>query len=147
MKDTAIDVGDLGPEDLGGEDLGGAGGSEAMDPAPEPGPLAELPRSLAEVTSVHDGDVAEYRLLLSPGATAAEVTAAMVLMPPASALVSHRADADILLVFREPTHPSAGAAVWPHDAGPTAGGPRSGGHPRSGGDDRSRYTPAARQPS
>lgn len=42
--------------------------------------------------------VAEYRLLLSPGATAAEVTAAMVLMPPASALVSHRADADILLV-------------------------------------------------
>ncbi|ONH24289.1 hypothetical protein [Pseudofrankia asymbiotica] len=142
MEDTAIDVGDreaTNPGSSGGSD--DRDGSGTVDPAPEPGHLAELPRSLAEVTSADDGNVVEHRLLLSPGATAAEVTAAMVLMPPATALVSHHAGADILLVFREPTRPSASATVWPQGADSTAV------EVRAGGDDRNRHPPAARRPS
>ncbi|MDT3441731.1 MULTISPECIES: hypothetical protein [unclassified Pseudofrankia] len=142
MEDTAIDVGDFdatNPGNPGGS--GDKGGSDAVDPAPEPGHLAELPRSLAEVTSTDNGNVVEHRLLLSPGATAAEVTAAMVLMPPATALMSHHAGMEILLVFREPTRPSASATVWPHGADPTAA------EARAGDDDRNRHPPTARRPS
>src|SRR5262245_48477897 len=96
MEDTATDVGAL---------------------TPEPGQLAELPRSLAEVVTAHDGDLVQHRLRLSPGATAAEITAAMILMPPAAALVGDHGDAGVSLVFREPARASSDAAVWPAGTG------------------------------
>jgi uncharacterized repeat protein (TIGR03917 family) len=92
MEDTAIDAGAL---------------------TPEPGHLAELPRSLAEVVTMHDGDVVTYELSLSPGATAADVTAAMILMPPAVGLV---VGTRISLAFTEPSRSPAGAIVWSTDA-------------------------------
>jgi len=98
MDDTATGAGDLG--DLtGGTEL--ARGTELAGP----GHLAELPRSLAAVTTARDGDLVEHTLRLSPGVTAAEVTAAMIVMPPAAALMGHRGGGDVTLVFREPTRP------------------------------------------
>jgi len=80
--------------------------------APEPGPLTELPRSLAEVATAYDGSTTEYELILAPGATAADITAAMILMPPAAALVQHRGDAMVSLVFEESARSPGGATVW-----------------------------------
>jgi uncharacterized repeat protein (TIGR03917 family) len=91
MEDTAIDAGAL---------------------AQEPGHLAELPRSLAEVVTVRADDAVAHELSLSPGATAADVTAAMILMPPAAALVGQ---ARISLTFRELARSGAGAAGWTGD--------------------------------
>jgi uncharacterized repeat protein (TIGR03917 family) len=86
MEDTAIDAGLL---------------------AQEPGRLAELPRSLAEVVTVREDDAVAHELSLSPGATAADVTAAMILMPPAAALLGQAR----VLIFREPARSGAGAAA------------------------------------
>ena len=90
MNDTAAGAGDL---KTGGD-------TDELDP--EPGHLAELPRSLAMVTTAREGNAVEHQLLISPGVTAADVTAAMILMPPAAALVGHRGAGDVALVFREP---------------------------------------------
>jgi uncharacterized repeat protein (TIGR03917 family) len=100
MNDTAAGAGDLRT----------GGDTDALDP--EPGHLAELPRSLAVVTTAREGNAIEHQLLISPGATAADVTAAMILMPPAAALVGHRGAGDVALVFREPAGPAADAAHW-----------------------------------
>jgi len=113
MNDTAAGAGDLKT----GDDV------EELDP--EPSHLAELPRSLAVVRTAREGNVVEHRLLISPGATAADVTAAMILMPPAAALVGHRGAGDVALVFREPVGPATDAALWA--AG--AGAPGPGKHP------------------
>jgi uncharacterized repeat protein (TIGR03917 family) len=86
MDDTAIDAGDL---------------------APQPRPLGGLPRSLAEIVTVRQGGSIEHELVLAPGATAADVTAAMILMPPAAALVGHHGDVEVSLVFRESRVPAA----------------------------------------
>jgi uncharacterized repeat protein (TIGR03917 family) len=102
MDDTATGAGDH------------ANGSDAGDLAAEPGHLAQLPRSLAAVTTAAAGEAVEHQVLLSPGVTAADVTAAMILMPPAAALIGHRGDEDVTLVFREADGPGA---VWP-DAPP-----------------------------
>jgi uncharacterized repeat protein (TIGR03917 family) len=81
--------------------------------APEPGHLAELPRSLAEVITVRDGSTVAHELALSPGATAADITAAMILMPPAAALINRAA---VSLVFQEPSRAAVGVPAW--SAGP-----------------------------
>jgi uncharacterized repeat protein (TIGR03917 family) len=118
MEDTATGAGDR-PDQL----------------ATEPGHLAELPRSLAAVTTAREGDLVAHQLLLAPGATAADVTAAMILLPPAAALVEHHANGEVTLVFQEPDRLPAGAAVWrvdavipvpspQRDAGPSSGGTR-----------------------
>lgn len=108
MDDTATGAGDLE-----------TGGNATDERAPELGHLAELPRSLAVVTTTREGNLVEHQLLISPGATAADVTAAMILMPPAAALMGHRGTGDVALVFREPVRPAAGGPLW--SAGPEAG--------------------------
>ncbi|WP_230203073.1 hypothetical protein [Parafrankia discariae] len=47
----------------------------------------------------------EHELVLAPGATAADLTSAMILVPPAAALVSHHGDVDLSLIFREVPRP------------------------------------------
>ena len=108
MEDTALDVGETGAvqeDHICYTDESGRtvhpGGSGDADLAP--GHLAELPRSLAEVTSTRGENVVEHRLQISPGATAAEVTAAMVLMPPTASLADPQAGAATVLVFHEST--------------------------------------------
>jgi uncharacterized repeat protein (TIGR03917 family) len=116
MEDTAIGVGAAGAESgvPVGTDRSTGGGAQdisvPVDLAAEPGHLAELPRSLAEVTSSRGENVVEHRLQLSPGATAAEVTAAMILMPPAASLAGPRAGAPTVLVFHESTRGPAPVA-------------------------------------
>jgi len=112
MEDTAIDIGNTGAVDLTfvnntAETTEKVHEDESATTGlcPEPGQLAELPRSLAEVTSVRAAGGVEHRLTLAPGATAAEVTAAMILMPPAAALAGHRSGAETVLVFHEPVRP------------------------------------------
>ncbi|OAA27024.1 hypothetical protein UG55_101038 [Frankia sp. EI5c] len=69
---------------------------------PEPRPVSGgPPPSLAEVVTVRAGLVVEHELILAPGATAADLTSAMILVPPTAALVSHHGDVDLSLVFRE----------------------------------------------
>ncbi|MBX6389663.1 MAG: hypothetical protein IRZ08_11820 [Frankia sp.] len=108
MDDTAVDAGAPGPEPTPKPRSGDAPCIEP-DLGPQPGRLAELPPSLAEVIRVRGEDGSEaHELVLSPGATAAAVTSAMVLMPPAAELVGHHGDVDLALVFREPDSPPAG---------------------------------------
>ncbi|ETA02571.1 hypothetical protein CcI156_01590 [Frankia sp. CcI156] len=72
------------------------------DLLPEPRPvIGGRPRSLAEVVTVNDGLLVQHELLLAPGATAADLTTAMILVPPTAALVSHHGDVDVSLVFQE----------------------------------------------
>jgi uncharacterized repeat protein (TIGR03917 family) len=69
---------------------------------PEPHPITGgLPPSLAEVVTVRDGLLVEHELVLTPGATAADVTATMILVPPTATLVDHHGDVEVSLVFRE----------------------------------------------
>ncbi|MCK9904059.1 hypothetical protein CC117_07425 [Parafrankia colletiae] len=74
---------------------------------PEPRPVSGgPPPSLAEVVTVRAGLMVEHELVLSPGATAADLTSAMILVPPTAALVSHHGDVDLSLVFREVPRPA-----------------------------------------
>ncbi|CUU58442.1 hypothetical protein Ga0074812_11976 [Parafrankia irregularis] len=76
---------------------------------PEPRPVSGgPPPSLAEVVTVRSGLNVEHELILAPGATAADLTSAMILVPPNASLVSHHGDVDLSLVFREPRHPGHG---------------------------------------
>ncbi|SNQ50640.1 conserved hypothetical protein [Frankia canadensis] len=75
---------------------------DSDDLLPEPRPVTGgRPPSLAEVVMVHDGPVVRHELVLAPGATAADLTTAMILVPPTACLVSHHGDVDVSLVFRE----------------------------------------------
>ncbi|WP_250284420.1 MULTISPECIES: hypothetical protein [unclassified Frankia] len=72
------------------------------DPVPEPrGMPAPTPASLAEVVTVRRGPLVDHELVLTTGATASDVTSAMILVPPQAALVSFHGDVDLSLVFRE----------------------------------------------
>jgi len=94
---------------------------DSDDLLPEPRPVTGgHPPSLAEVVTVHDGPIVRHELVLAPGATAADLTTAMILVPPTASLVSHHGDVDVSLVFREtnrddqpPSDPDA-----PHGHGP-----------------------------
>jgi uncharacterized repeat protein (TIGR03917 family) len=69
---------------------------------PEPRPVSGgRPPSLAEVVTVREGQLVEHELVLTPGATAADVTATMILVPPTAAFVDHHGDVEVSLVFRE----------------------------------------------
>ncbi len=75
---------------------------DSGDLLPEPRPVTGgRPPSLAEVVTVHDGQRVRHELILAPGATAADLTTAMILVPPTASLVSHHGDVDVALVFRE----------------------------------------------
>ncbi|MCM3886338.1 hypothetical protein [Frankia sp. R82] len=74
--------------------------SDALLPEPRPG-FGGRPPSLAEMVTVHDGPAVRHELTLAPGATAADLTTAMILIPPAASLISHHGDVDVSLVFRE----------------------------------------------
>lgn len=75
---------------------------DSDDLLPEPRPVTGgPPPSLAEVVTIHDGLLVQHELVLAPGATAADLTTAMILVPPTAALVSHHGDVDVSLVFRE----------------------------------------------
>ncbi|AEH11547.1 MULTISPECIES: hypothetical protein [Protofrankia] len=72
------------------------------DPVPEPrGIPAAAPASLAEVVTVRHGPLVDHELVLSTGATASDLTSAMIMVPPQAALVSFHGDVDLSLVFRE----------------------------------------------
>lgn len=72
------------------------------DLMPEPRPVSGgPPPSLAAIVTAQDGLTVEYELVLAPGATAADVTSAMILVPPTAALVSRPGDADLSIVFRD----------------------------------------------
>ncbi|THJ76356.1 hypothetical protein [Candidatus Frankia alpina] len=79
------------------------------DLLPEPRPITGgRPGSLAEVVTVHDGLTIRHELVLAPGATATDLTTAMILVPPTACLVSHHGDVDVSLVFQEVTRPFPG---------------------------------------
>ncbi|WP_239331602.1 hypothetical protein [Frankia sp. CiP3] len=72
------------------------------DLVPEPrGVPNTTPTSLAEVVTVQHGPVVEHELVLAAGATAADLTAAMILVPAQAALISFHGDVDLSLIFRE----------------------------------------------
>jgi uncharacterized repeat protein (TIGR03917 family) len=76
--------------------------NDPSDLVPEPRPVTvSRPPSLAEIVTVRDGLLVEHELVLSPGATAADVTATMILVPPTATLVDHHGDVEVSLVFRE----------------------------------------------
>ena len=76
--------------------------ADAGDLMPEPRPVSGgLPPSLAEIVTVRDGAHVQHELVLTPGATAADVTSVMILLPPTATLVSHHGDVDVSLVFQE----------------------------------------------
>jgi uncharacterized repeat protein (TIGR03917 family) len=59
------------------------------------------PTPLAAVVTVRDGLLVEHELVLNAGATAADLTTAMISVPPSAALVGHRGDLQFSLIFRE----------------------------------------------
>ncbi|WP_163549211.1 hypothetical protein [Candidatus Frankia nodulisporulans] len=79
--------------------------SDDLLPEPRPG-FGGRPPKLAEVVTVDDGPAVRHELTLAPGATAADLTTAMILVPPAASLISHHGDVDVSLVFREPPRSS-----------------------------------------
>jgi uncharacterized repeat protein (TIGR03917 family) len=60
-----------------------------------------VPTPLAEVVTVRHGLLVEHELILLSGATAADLTSAMILVPPQAALVSFHGDVDLSLIFHE----------------------------------------------
>ncbi|WP_322752947.1 MULTISPECIES: hypothetical protein [unclassified Frankia] len=72
------------------------------DLVPEPrGVPGAAPTPLAEVVTVRHGLLVEHELVLAAGATAADLTSAMIVVPPRAALVNFHGDVDLSLVFRE----------------------------------------------
>ncbi len=72
------------------------------DLVPEPrGIPAPTPASLAEVVTVRHGPLVDHELVLATGATASDLTSAMIMVPPQAALVSFHGDVDLSLIFRE----------------------------------------------
>lgn len=59
------------------------------------------PTPLAAIVTVHDGLLTEHELVLSAGATAADLTTAMISVPPSAALIGHHGGRDLSLIFRE----------------------------------------------
>jgi uncharacterized repeat protein (TIGR03917 family) len=66
-----------------------------------PALTTSTPTPLAAVTTVHDGVLVEYEVALVDGATAADLTTAMISVPPSAALVRHQDSRKLSLVFRE----------------------------------------------
>jgi len=66
-----------------------------------------IPRPLADIITVRQGPLVEHELVLTMGASAADVTQAMILMPPDASLISFHGDVDLSLVFREIPRPRA----------------------------------------
>ncbi len=77
-------------------------------------PLHTLPGPLADVVTIRQSTLVEHELVLTPGATAADVTTAMIMIPPGAALVGHRRGADVSLLFRE----SPDGVAHGHPTGP-----------------------------
>ncbi|WP_255355956.1 hypothetical protein [Frankia sp. CpI1-P] len=72
------------------------------------------------MVTVHDGLAIRHELVLAPGATAADLTTAMILVPPTACLVSHHGDVDVSLVFQEVSRdgrPEPGADPLEHSRG------------------------------
>ncbi|WP_131749111.1 hypothetical protein [Frankia sp. Cppng1_Ct_nod] len=72
------------------------------DLVPEPrGMPSATPAPLAELVTIRHGLLVEHEVVLAAGATASDLTSAMILVPPRAALVSFHGDVDLSLVFRE----------------------------------------------
>jgi uncharacterized repeat protein (TIGR03917 family) len=87
----------------------------SLAPIGAPHTLPAPPAPLADVVTVCRSTVVEHELVLTSGATAEDVTTAMLTIPPGATLVGHRAGTDLSLLFREPPDGTAG--------GHTAGAP------------------------
>jgi uncharacterized repeat protein (TIGR03917 family) len=71
------------------------------DEGPEDAARATLPAPLANVTTIRRGLLVEHELILSPGATAADIAAAMIRVPPTAGLVGMHGETRITMIFRE----------------------------------------------
>jgi uncharacterized repeat protein (TIGR03917 family) len=71
------------------------------DEGPESHVRTALPAPLADVTTVRHGLLVEHELILSPGATAADIAAAMIRVPPTAGLVDVHGEVRVSMVFRE----------------------------------------------
>jgi uncharacterized repeat protein (TIGR03917 family) len=71
------------------------------DEGPENRVRATLPAPLANVTTVRHGLLVEHELVLAPGATAADIAAAMISVPPTAGLVDVHGEIKISMIFRE----------------------------------------------
>lgn len=80
-------------------------------PATEPPtPRPALPAPRADVVTIRHSTRVEHELVLARDATAADVTTAMIMIPPGAGLVGHRAGTDrsrLSLLFHEPPEDSA----------------------------------------
>lgn len=66
-----------------------------------PALTASTPAPLAAVVTISDGLLVEHELVLTAGATAADLTTAMISVPPSAALVRHHDNRKLSLIFRE----------------------------------------------
>ena len=66
-----------------------------------PALTASTPTPLAAVATVRNGLLVEHELVVTVGATAADLTTAMISVPPSAALVRHHDNRKLSLIFRE----------------------------------------------
>ncbi|MGF7233421.1 MAG: hypothetical protein ACQSGP_00465 [Frankia sp.] len=71
-------------------------------------PTTEPPIPTVQLFARNAGPLGEHELVLAPGATAQDVSSALVLIPPDAALVEFGGDIDLSLVFREIPRPRSG---------------------------------------
>jgi len=71
------------------------------DEGPDERVQTRLPAPLARVTTVRHGLLVEHELRLSPGATAGDIAAAMIRVPPTAGLVDIHGEVRVSMVFRE----------------------------------------------
>jgi uncharacterized repeat protein (TIGR03917 family) len=71
-------------------------------------PPTEPPMPTVQLFARNAGPLGEHELVLSPGATAQDVSSALVLVPPDAALVEFGGDIDLFVIFREIPRPRSG---------------------------------------
>jgi uncharacterized repeat protein (TIGR03917 family) len=77
-------------------------------------PPTEPPTPAVQLFALNRGPLVEHELIVAPGASAGDVSCALVLVPVDAALVEFGGDIDLTMVFREIPR----ARVPVHDAAP-----------------------------
>lgn len=78
-------------------------------------PSTEPPIPTVQLFARNAGPLGEHELILAPGATAQDLSSALVLIPPDSALIEFGGDIDLSLVFREIPRPGTARKPGPSE--------------------------------
>lgn len=96
-------------------DTAGLAGSGTASPAARERSL-DPPAPAVRLSALNRGPLAEHELILALGASAQDVSSALVLVPPSATLVEFGGDIDLSLIFREVPRPrAAGHDTLPAD--------------------------------